>query len=67
MIYYIVKSPASGSWMRAPFKGSSTSRDEAWPYPENNPWLTNMVGFALKRGYKMRLRQVMVKWEEDNG
>lgn len=60
MTYYTARSPASGSWMRAPFHGSSLDRNEAWPYPENHPWLEDMVTLALKHGYKMRLRQVMV-------
>lgn len=63
MIYYHARYPGTGAWVRAPFKGLSTDRNEAHLYSANDRHLA-LLAEAVKNsgiGKKLRLRQVEVK------
>lgn len=61
---YIVRSPQSGAWFRAPGKGSSLDIAEAYPYSEDHPQLADMIHFSRAFGRTLILRQVRGPHEE---
>lgn len=60
MTYYIVRSPVSGQWMKAPYRGFGPNMPDAYPYAANSAHLANVARAAKLNGRKLILRQVMV-------
>lgn len=62
MTYYHARYPGTGAWVRAPFKGLSTDRNEAHLYPANDKHLALLAAAVRDNGggEKLRLRQVIV-------